>query len=96
MSYSMIEHAAQLATPLGKKARQGSGMKDLLVISDGAVIWQEGTILFTGTTLEAYAWIEQSLPPDHAIKRLDASGQTVIPGYIDPHTHFIFGGYRDK
>jgi len=92
----MIEHAAELATPLGKKAKQGSGMKDLLVIPDGSVIWKDDTILFVGTTKKAHAWIEQSLPAGRAIKRIDASGKTVIPGYVDPHTHFVFGGYRDN
>ncbi|NLA96381.1 MAG: imidazolonepropionase [Clostridiaceae bacterium] len=96
MNYSMIENAAELATPLGKKAKQGSGMKDLLVIPDGSVIWKEDTILFVGTTEKAHAWIEQSLPAGRAIMRIDASGQTVIPGYVDPHTHFVFGGYRDN
>lgn len=96
MTYSMIEHAAELATPLGKKAKQGSGMKDLLVIPDGSVIWKDDTILFVGTTKKAHAWIEQSLPAGRAIKRIDASGKTVIPGYVDPHTHFVFGGYRDN
>ncbi len=96
MTYSMIEHAAELATPLGKKAKQGSGMKDLLVIPDGSVIWKDDTILFAGTTKKVHAWIEQSLPAGRAIKRIDASGKTVIPGYVDPHTHFVFGGYRDN
>ena len=26
---------------------------------------------------------------------MDASGETLIPGFVDPHTHFVFGGYRD-
>lgn len=25
---------------------------------------------------------------------IDASGKTVLPGFVDSHTHFIFGGYR--
>lgn len=29
-----------------------------------------------------------------AIRVLDASGKTVLPGFVDSHTHFIFGGYR--
>ncbi len=31
---------------------------------------------------------------DITVERIDASGKTVLPGYVDPHTHFIFGGYR--
>jgi imidazolonepropionase len=27
---------------------------------------------------------------------VDAGGRAVIPGFVDSHTHFVFGGYRDE
>jgi imidazolonepropionase len=31
-----------------------------------------------------------------ATKLIDARGQTVVPGFVDPHTHLIHGGSREK
>jgi len=95
MIYSVIEHAAELATPLGQGARRGTGMGQLLVMADGAVIWHEGIIVFVGPTSEARDWLEKELRPGDRLERMDASGKTLIPGFVDPHTHFVFGGYRD-
>jgi imidazolonepropionase len=94
MTYTMIEHASELVTPIGTCARQGKEMRDLQVIHDGAVIWQNDTIVFVGTTDQANDWCETKLPfgePRH----INAEGKTVLPGFVDPHTHFIFGGHRD-
>lgn len=93
--YFMIEHADELATPLGMVARKGAEMKDLQLIPDGAVIWQGDTIVFTGTSREAVSWLDKTLKPGQKFEAIDASGYTLIPGFVDPHTHFVFGGYRD-
>lgn len=94
MLYTILEHASELVTPLGKTAREGSAMRDLPIIPDGAVIWSEGIIRFVGNSGEAANWLEENLTPDDQLTRLDARGKTLIPGFVDPHTHFVFGGYR--
>ena len=96
MTYSLLEHAAELVTPTGNKARTGQAMNELRIIPDGAVIWKGDRILFVGTSPEADAWLKEELPPDAKVTRLEARGKTVIPGFVDPHTHFVFGGYRDR
>ncbi len=96
MTYNLLEHAAELVTPTGNKARTGQAMNELRIIPDGAVIWKGDRILFVGTSPEADAWLKEELPPDAKVTRLEARGKTVIPGFVDPHTHFVFGGYRDR
>lgn len=27
---------------------------------------------------------------------VDASGRALLPGFVDSHTHFVFGGYREE
>lgn len=95
MTYTMLEQASELVTPLGREAVQGKAMGDLQVIPDGAIIWKEDRIVFVGTSPDARDWINSQLSADDQLNRADVSGKTIMPGFVDPHTHFVFGGYRD-
>lgn len=95
MTYTMLEQASELVTPLGREAVQGKAMGDLQIIPDGAIIWKEDQIVFVGTSQEARDWVNSQLSADDQLKRADVSGKTIMPGFVDPHTHFVFGGYRD-
>ena len=95
MTYTMLEQASELVTPLGREAVQGKAMGDLQVIPDGAIIWKEDRIVFVGTSQDARDWINSQLSADDQLNRADVSGKTIMPGFVDPHTHFVFGGYRD-
>ena len=53
MTYTMLEQASELVTPLGREAVQGKAMGDLQVIPDGAIIWKEDRIVFVGTSQDA-------------------------------------------
>lgn len=86
-----IERIGQLVTPRGKTASHGGGMGELAVISDAAVIIEDGRIGYAG---EASRIPERYL--NCAAERIDAGGRCVLPGFVDSHTHFIFAGYREK
>ncbi len=91
MSKLLIKNAAELVTCSGK---QGLG-----IINRGAVLIEDGIIKVAGKTGDVIAEIEKknnvSNNYKEDLKIIDASGKAVLPGFIDPHTHFIFGGYRD-
>ncbi|KZE38571.1 imidazolonepropionase [Bhargavaea cecembensis] len=89
-----IKHAAQLVTVAGGKLpRTGTGMSELGLIEDGSVWIENGEIKAVGTTagLEAEfgEWEEDA-------DVFEATGHLVTPGLIDPHTHFVYGGSREK
>lgn len=85
----IIRNASELVTNTGFKAKKGLEMRDLKVIRDGAVVVENGIITRVGTTDEVMAGLDVS-----NYEVLDATGKTVLPGFVDSHTHFIFGGYR--
>ena len=85
----MIKNCSELHTLEGPvRARVGNEMKDTGMIEDGAMVVKDGKIVKTGKTgsiMEEY----------QADKILDMSGKTVIPGFVDPHTHLVFAGSRE-
>jgi len=85
----LIENAATVATPRGTAAAAGPRQADVHVLR-GAVVRCEGaSIRFVGDAAEH----RRRFPaPDET---LDAAGGTVIPGFVDPHTHLPFAGYRE-
>ncbi|MFC7363890.1 MULTISPECIES: imidazolonepropionase [Bhargavaea] len=89
-----IKHAAQLVTVGGSKGpRTGADMSELGLIEDGSVWIEDGEIKAVGTTSELEArfgeWEEEA-------DVYEATGRLVTPGLIDPHTHFVYGGSREK
>ncbi len=74
----------------GPIPRRGSDADRLGILRDGAVAVSEGRIVAVGTTAEIARSYEAA--PEG---RFDGSGTTVLPGFIDPHTHVLFAGSRE-
>ena len=85
----LIQNAAQVVTCSGAEAKAGAAMNELHVIEDGAVVIEDGLIAAVGPTDELAL---REMPADIAV--IDAAGKAVLPGFVDSHTHFVFGGYR--
>ena len=84
----LIHSATQLLTLAGGPQR-GRGLGQLGIIKDGAVLVRDEKIVAVGKSAELRA----AYPNDPL---LDASGSVVMPGFVDPHTHIIWGGDRSK
>lgn len=86
----VIEHADLVATCAGPAPRRGSAQGDITPIAGGAVAAREGRILFAG----AQAELERAADIAPMATRIDARGCTVVPGFVDAHTHVVFAGDR--
>lgn len=84
----IIENAAQVVTVSGSRARQGREMADLGIVENGSVVITDGRIQAVGHAAAV-------LPADlDGYTIVDARGRAVLPGFVDSHTHLVFGGYR--
>lgn len=89
MKKRYIRHASELVTCKGNAPKRGKEMADIGLIQDGAVIIHDDKIVAVGTTEELDKQVDVK-----EYEVIDATGKTVMPGFVDSHTHFIFGGYR--
>ena len=78
---------ANLSTPLGHTARRGGDMAELSHIENAGIVIDDGIISYVGPMSDM---------PDVSgpYEEIDAAGNAVLPGFVDSHTHLIFGGYR--
>lgn len=90
MNNIIIKNAAQVVTCSGFEGKRGAEMSDLHVIENGTVIVTDGIISHVLKQGEA-------IPVDVSnYKEIDATGKALLPGFVDPHTHFVFGGHREE
>ncbi len=79
----LILNAQEVVTMMGGPGpRRGAEMGALHVITDGAVAIKGSKIAAVGTT--------QAIRKEFKSRRvIQATGKTVTPGLIDPHTHLV-------
>jgi imidazolonepropionase len=82
----LIHSSSQLLTLAGGPQR-GHALGTLGILETGAVVMRDETIVAVGTTSE----LKASYPHEPT---LDASNCVLMPGFVDPHTHVIWGGDR--
>jgi len=85
-----IHNTAEVLTCAGPAPRAGVRQRDAGVVARGAVASRHGRIVFVGADEGARSEVE--LTADAV--RIDARGGTVVPGFVDPHTHVVFAGDR--
>jgi imidazolonepropionase len=86
----LITNIGQLVTPEGEKARKGPEQGQIQIYKDAYVRVKDGLIDEVGTIAQLQA---EQLAGE---KVIDARGSLVTPGLVDPHTHLIFAGWRQK
>jgi imidazolonepropionase len=88
----LIINASELVTMAGRrKPRQREDMASVHAVPEGAVAIRDGLILACGRTPDILSRFRQRKGSP-----LDVRGKTVIPGFVDPHTHLVFAGSREN
>jgi imidazolonepropionase len=69
--------------------RRGASLSELGIIQDAAVLCVGGKIVSVGTTKDALRdpWLKKNRKK---VIEIDCSGQVVLPGFVDSHTHPVF------
>lgn len=82
--------AAQVLTLAGPAgARAGAAMAELALLEQACVVvGGDGRIAFVGAQADAPA----AMLKDAEV--LDCQGMTLMPAFVDPHTHLVWGGNR--
>ena len=90
MDGNLIIRNTRIVTPVGRTSRKGpEQMNSLRIIDRGVIVIEEGNIKYSGK--------QDNCP---RLKNLgnyvtiDAGGCVALPGFVDSHTHLVFGGFR--
>src|ERR1700741_5409977 len=72
-----------------RRPRRGIDLRDLGIVEDGSVLCLGGKIVSVGKTKDALRdpWIKKNRKK---VIEIDCSGQVVLPGSVDSHTHPAF------
>jgi len=90
----LIKNAKQLLTlsSVKKGPRIKEDMQDLGLVEDGAVAVSGKKIIAVGKTEDVLAKVKV----DKKTKVIHAEGKVVLPGFVDCHTHPVFGATREE
>jgi imidazolonepropionase len=90
----LIKNAKQLLTLSSDKKcpRRGKEMEDLGLIEDGAVAISGRKIVAVGKTKDVLSQVKI----DKKTKVIKADDKVVLPGFVDCHTHPVFGATREE
>jgi len=81
----LIKNAKEIITLKGpNRPRIKNEMSELSILKNASIAISHGKIVDIGKGLK-YA----------AEEKINASGKTILPGFVDPHTHVVFAGSRE-
>ncbi|HEX6975495.1 MAG TPA: hypothetical protein VF147_13915, partial [Vicinamibacterales bacterium] len=86
----ILRHARQLMSCAGPAPRRGALQADATAIADGALASLEGRVVYAGPDAE----LDAQVTPLHDARIVDASEMSIVPGFVDAHTHAAFAGDR--
>jgi imidazolonepropionase len=86
----IIRHIRQLLTCAGAAPRRAGAQGDVPIVPDGALASDGERILYVGPD----AGLPEGLADRPGARTIDARAFSVVPGFVDAHTHAMFAGDR--
>ena len=86
----LIHNTSEVLSCAGPAPRCGPAQADAGVLLRGVVASHRGTIVFVGPSDE---WQRIGTLANDAVV-VDAEGGSLVPGFVDAHTHIVFAGDR--
>ncbi len=92
MGTLLIHNLAEVATPRGHSSRIGPKQGQVERLAGAEVVCRDGRIVFVGSPAER----EKALGSLPDAGHLDGRRGTLVPGFVDPHTHLPWAGTREN
>ena len=86
----IISPIKELVTACSKAPLRKADLGKINRTQDAALAVKDGKVVAAGPREEVLASVEK----DRDCISIDASSKLVTPGFVDPHTHLVFGGNR--
>jgi imidazolonepropionase len=86
----LIHNTTEIYTCAGPAPRTGRLQGDAGRVPRGAVASHQGTIVYAGPR----DGLDRAVDLTANATTIDAQGGSVVPGFVDPHTHVVFAGDR--
>lgn len=85
----LIYNIKEIVTPFDSKLKRSRDLKELKIIEIGGIAIKDGRVICVSSTDEVLDRFESQ-------NKLDLKNENILlPGFIDPHTHILFGGSRE-
>ncbi len=86
----LIYNIKQIVTPSDSKLKKGRELKNVKIFENSAIAIKNGLIFDLSST-------EEILDKYDSKNKIDLENNYILlPGFIDPHTHLLFGGSREE
>jgi imidazolonepropionase len=86
----IIRNAREILTCAGPAPLAGPRQRETSAIANGALAARDGRIVYIGSTSELHRQVSAT----RGAVEIDATGQAIVPGFVDAHTHAVFAGDR--
>jgi imidazolonepropionase len=86
----LVSHARQIISFDGVVPLRGPEQGAIRVLEDGAIAACNGRIVYVGPTRD----VHRTVAPSPGARFVDAQDVSIVPGFVDPHTHAAFAGDR--